>query len=110
MSKYEDAAYAQELEAKVEKLEAENKRLREEVNRLKGIPAAREGLTFDDRSGVWFDDSGRAYCPTCLGNDKRNPMKAEDGDWRCTTGDHFFYGPDSAPGSTFVKSDYDPYR
>ena len=101
MSKYEDAAYVQDLEAKVEafqaevdKFRAESKQLRAEISRLQGIPAVRDGLTFDRRSGIYRDESGQEYCPTCLDKEKRNPMKGEDHGWRCTAGGHYFDNPD----------------
>jgi hypothetical protein len=104
MNKYEQAGYVQSLESKVEtlqarvdELEAENKTLRAEISRFKGAPAAREGLTFSDRTGLWSDSAGRLHCPTCLNSDKRNPLKVDPRQqgWRCTAAGHYFPNPDA---------------
>jgi hypothetical protein len=98
MSERDDASYIQHLESKVAELEAQIKQLEEEIKRLKkekGLSSAREGLTFNPHTGLWSDPAGQLYCPTCLGDEKRNPLKVESHGWRCTAGNHYFPNPDA---------------
>src|SRR5689334_13894294 len=113
MSKYEDAAYTQELEAKVEALQAkvdqlaaENKQLRAEISHLKGVPAARDGLTFDRGGGVYRDQSGKEFCPKCLDREKRNPLHGDAYRWKCAVCGTGYPKPD-APRPRVI-SEYNP--
>src|SRR5690242_15575287 len=94
----EEASYKQFLEDKVAKLEAEKKDLQEQIERLKrekGISSAREGLTFDQRHGVWLDASTQTrYCPKCLDEDKRNPLMDDKYHWRCNVCGKAYNNPD----------------
>ena len=77
----------------VEHLEAEIKRLREE----KGISGARDGLTFNNRTGTYTDSAGAHFCTPCLSKEKREPLKVERSGWRCMVCREYFSNPDSPP-------------
>jgi hypothetical protein len=95
MSEFEDAAYIKSLEEELKKRDAEIERLKRE----KGISGPREGLTFSSHTGIWSDASGKLhFCPTCLNQDKRNPLKIERDGWRCTSAAHYFGNPDKRRG------------
>lgn len=96
----DEAAYKEFLEDKVAAQEAEIAGLKAQINELKkqrGISSARDGLTFDEHTGVWADQAGRLYCSSCLDQDKRNPMKTElPWGWRCSAQPkHYFSNPDA---------------
>jgi rubredoxin len=94
MSERDDAAYIEHLEAKVAKLEDEIKRLKKE----KGLSSAREGLTFEKRTGVWLDaNTHTRYCPKCADQEKRNPLMEDRYSYRCTVCGHSYHNPDSPP-------------
>jgi hypothetical protein len=96
----EDASYIESLETEIAKLRAEIEQKNAEIKRLKrekGISSAREGLSFNQHTGLWADQAGLLYCSTCLDQDKRNPMKSElPWGWRCSAvPKHYFSNPDS---------------
>lgn len=98
----DEASYVQALEAKVRELEAEIAKLELKIKNLlkeKGLSSARDGLTFNSHTGLWADPAGTLYCPTCLGDDKRNPIKIElPQGWRCSVLQrHYFSNPDYDP-------------
>jgi hypothetical protein len=98
-----------EAEAEMQALKAENLHLKAQVNPLQRevdqlkerVRKAEEqkpnALTFNSHTGLFADASGLLYCPTCLGDEKRNPLKTEKYGWRCMVGGHFFSNPDSPP-------------
>ncbi len=93
-----DASYIEDLETQIAKLRAEIDNKDVEIKRLKkekGLSSAREGLTFNDRTGIWTDKEGKHFCPTCLNDEKRNPLKTEERGWRCTAAGHYFGNPDA---------------
>lgn len=95
----DDASYIEHLEAKVAELEAQIRKLEDEIKRLrkeKGLSSAREGLTFNQRTGIWSDES-QHYCPKCLDKDKRNPLTTEKYGWRCGVCGDYTSNPDSPP-------------
>jgi rubredoxin len=105
MTERDDAAYIDHLESEVATLQAQNKQLEDEVKRLKkekGLSSARDGLTFNKRTGIWTDASQTDYCPKCLDKDKRNPLRIEDDGWRCTACDEYYYNPDAPPPPGFI--------
>lgn len=98
MSEQDEAGYKQFLEDKVAGQEAEIAGLKAQIAELKkqrGISSAREGLTFNDRTGIWTDKEGNNFCPTCLNNEKQNPLKTEERGWRCTAAGHYFENPNA---------------
>jgi len=97
-----DASYIDDLETEIAKLRAEINNKDIEIKRLKkekGLSSTREGLTFSTHTGLWADQAGLLYCSTCLGQDKRNPMKSElPWGWRCSAEPkHYFSNPDNRP-------------
>lgn len=97
MSERDDASYIEHLEAKVAELESQIAQLQQEIGRVKkekGLSSVRDGLTFSDHLGIWADETGRHYCPRCLDQDKRNPLKTEERGWRCTVCGHYYGDPD----------------
>ena len=93
----QQAAYIADLEAKIEKLQAQITELEVEVTRLKKEKGmTREDLTFSDHTGLYSDKkTGQLYCPKCVGDEQRNPLKTEKYGWRCTVGGHYFSNPDA---------------
>jgi hypothetical protein len=94
----EDASFNDYLLAQVKAKDTEIASLKAEIAELqkqKGISSAREGLTFDAHTGIWTEKaSGVHYCPTCLNQERRNPLKVERAGWRCTMAGHYFGNPD----------------
>ena len=107
MSESEDASFKEfvktkiaERDAVIAERDAEIERLKRDIAELKkkkGISSAREGLTFDSHTGIWSDSSGNHFCPTCLNDEKRNPLMTEQQGWRCTAAGHYFHNPDAPP-------------
>lgn len=114
-SDFEDASFEQYVKAEIEKREAviaerdteieSLKRQIAELKKQKGISSVRDGLTFSDHTGLWSDQAGLLYCSTCLGEDKRNPMKSElPHGWRCSAVPrHYFSNPDSPPQAMRIE-------
>lgn len=103
MSEAEDKSYIAHLESEIERLQAENQQFRVEIERLKkekGLSSAREGLTFNQRTGI-YDDDGSHFCPKCLDKEKRNPLRTEEHGWRCTVCDSYYADPDAPPPQMF---------
>jgi hypothetical protein len=92
----QQAAYIEHLEAEIKNLKSQKGDLEAEITRLKKEKGlSREGMTFNSHTGLWADDKGQLYCPTCLDKDKMNPLKVEPSGWRCTSGGHYFGNPDA---------------
>lgn len=93
----DEASYKQFLEDKVAEQEAEIVGLKAQIAELKkqrGISSAKEGMTFHQRYGIWTDKAGQHFCPNCMGNEKRNPLKTEEHGWRCHVCHKWFENPD----------------
>src|SRR5947207_1368505 len=84
----DDASFTEYVRTEIAKRDAEIERLKREIAELKkqkGISSARDGLTFNQHTGLWADQAGLLYCSMCLDQDKRNPMKSElPWGWRCS--------------------------
>lgn len=92
----EQAAYIAHLESEIAKFQTKIGELEIEITRLKKEKGlTREDLSFNDHTGLYSDASGRLYCPTCVGDDKRNPLMVDKYVWRCTVGGHSFPNPDA---------------
>lgn len=108
-SEFDDASFKKYVQAQIAERDAviadrdaEIERLKREIAELrkkKGIPSARDGLTYNEHTGLWADQAGLLYCSTCLDQDKRNPMKTElPRGWRCSAvPKHYFSNPDDRP-------------
>jgi hypothetical protein len=97
MNERDEASFQEYLLAQVKAKDVEIAELKAEIRELqkqKGISSAREDLTFNTRFGIWSDKAGTQYCPNCLNEERRNPMKVERSGWRCTMGNHYFGNPD----------------
>ena len=95
-----DASYIEGLETEVAKLRAEIDNKDVEIKRLKkekGLSSARDGLTFNQRNGIWYEQSGQGYCPKCLDQEKRNPLMTDKYSFRCTVCGHAYNNPDAPP-------------
>jgi hypothetical protein len=100
MTDYDNASFNDYVRSEFAKRDAEIARLQRELDELrkqKGLSSAREGLTFNSHTGLWADQAGTLYCPTCLNEDKRNPLKTEKYGWRCTAAEHYHSNPDRHP-------------
>ena len=100
MSEFDDASFDQYVKAEIAKRDAEIERLKREIAELKkqkGISSVYEGLSFQDRQGIYTDEKGQGFCPTCLDREKRRPLKSElPWGWRCSADhNHYFSNPDS---------------
>jgi hypothetical protein len=96
MNEREEASYRDHLEQLIVAKDKEIEGLKAQIADLKkqkGISSAQEGLTFDERTGIWTDEKGKPFCPTCLNAEKRNPLKVESSGWRCTAAGHYFGKP-----------------
>jgi hypothetical protein len=93
----QQAAYIADLEGKIDKLQAQIAEFEVEVARLKKEKGlTREDLVFNNHTGLYADKrTGELYCPTCVGDEKRNPLMTEKYVWRCTVGGHRFSNPDA---------------
>jgi len=102
----DEASYKQFLEVKVQEQETEIAGLKAQIAQLKkqrGISSAREGLAFNQRSGIWSDAAGITYCYKCLDKDKRNPLRVEAPyGWRCGVCDAYYDNPDAPPPAPFA--------
>jgi hypothetical protein len=96
-----DAGYIEHLETEIKKLRAQIQERDAEIKGLrkeKGLSSAREGLTFQPRTGLYLEaSSGIHYCPKCLAKEKRHPLTDEEWGWRCHVCDAFYSNPDKAP-------------
>ena len=103
-----DAAYIESLETEIAKLRAQLQERDAEIKRLKkekGVSSAREGLTFNPKTGTYVEGpSGLHYCTKCLAKDQRNPLADQDWGWRCHICDHFYPNPDAEPPSMTVET------
>ena len=44
-----------------------------------------ETYSYDEKSNTCLDSkTGKRYCPTCIGNNKKSPVHQENGAWICT--------------------------
>ena len=103
----DEAGYVQALEAKIKELEAEIAKLQLKLKDLykeKGLSSAREGLTFNKRTGIWTDQSGQEHCSKCLDREKRNPLTTEKYGWRCGVCGDYTSNPDAPPPVARTKA------
>ena len=90
----ETASYIDHLEVKIKNLEAELEQLRAD----KGIPKEGGGLEFDSHKGIYHESStGLNYCPKCLADKKRSPLKVERHGWQCGVCGSWYGNPDNPP-------------
>ena len=107
-SEFEDASFKKYIEeqiaerdAVIAERDAEIECLKHDIAELrkkKGISSAREGLTFNDKTGTHTDPSGKHFCTKCLDKEKRNQLKPEPHGWRCVICDWFYEDPDNPEG------------
>jgi len=93
----EEAGWKQFLEAKVAEQEAQIASLKEQLEQLKrqkGISSARDGLTFNSKTGTHVDQAAKHYCTTCLSRDQRWELKVEPHGWRCMICKKYYSDPD----------------
>lgn len=82
--------YKKEKNELIQEFEAEKLKLKSQLNELEKNPL--KDYTFDKKLGIWKDDNGLYYCPACLINNIKLPMKEQENGWICVNHEkHKFY-------------------
>lgn len=91
-----------QLEIENKELKAENDALKREksaipfpVEEIQTTQSDKKILSFDNKMGLFQDESGQFYCPLCLGNrNVESPLIEFGTGWKCTACNEIFHDPD----------------
>lgn len=79
------------IEDENSKLITDNKKIYDELLKFKSL----EDLMFDDKLGIYKSSTDNYfYCPKCVRNKDRTPMKASKSGWYCAICNHSYSNPD----------------